>query len=129
VCPWNKFASAAREARFAARAETDNPALAELLTLDDRAFRARFAGTPVKRTGRDRFLRNVLIAAGNSGDRSLIARIEPLLADASPLVRAMAVWAMRRLTGDGVTDGVRRRYLAREADADVRAEWQATPAP
>ena len=73
VCPWNKFAEAAREARFAARAETDNPPLAELLALDDRAFRARFAGTPVKRTGRDRFLRNVLIAAGNSGDASLLA--------------------------------------------------------
>ena len=98
VCPWNKFAAAARESRFAARAETDNPPLAELLALDDRAFRTRFAGTPIKRTGRDRFLRNVLIAAGNSGDESLLPRVEPLLTDASPLVRAMAVWAMRRLT-------------------------------
>ena len=128
VCPWNKFAATAREARFHARAETDNPPLAELLELDDAAFRARFAGTPVKRTGRDRFLRNVLIAAGNSGDESLLPRIEALLGDNSPLVRAMAVWAMRQLTGDGVGEGVRHRHLAREGDSDVRAEWHAAPA-
>jgi epoxyqueuosine reductase len=128
VCPWNKFAATAREARFHARAETDNPPLAELLELDDAAFRARFAGTPVKRTGRDRFLRNVLIAAGNSGDESLLPHIEALLGDNSPLVRAMAVWAMRQLTGDGVGEGVRHRHLAREGDSDVRAEWHAAPA-
>ncbi len=128
VCPWNKFAATAREARFHARAETDNPPLAELLKLDDAAFRTRFAGTPVKRTGRDRFLRNVLIAAGNSGDESLLPRIEALLGDNSPLVRAMAVWAMRQLTGDGVGEGVRHRHLAREGDSDVRAEWHAAPA-
>ena len=128
VCPWNKFAATAREARFHARVETDNPPLAELLELDDAAFRARFADTPVKRTGRDRFVRNVLIAAGNSGDRTLLPRIETLLGDASPLVRAMAVWAMRQLTGDGIGEGLRHRHLAREGDSDVRAEWQATPA-
>jgi epoxyqueuosine reductase len=127
VCPWNKFAQAAREARFAARAETDNPPLGELLALDDRAFRARFAGTPVKRTGRDRFVRNVLIAAGNSGDADLLPKVEALLTDESPLVRAMAIWAMRRLTGDGVGAQVRSRHLAREGDAGVRAEWQAAP--
>jgi epoxyqueuosine reductase len=127
VCPWNKFAEAAHEARFAARAETDNPQLAELLVLDDRAFRTRFAGTPVKRTGRDRFLRNVLIAVGNSGDASLLPRVEVLLADASPLVRAMAVWAMRRLTADANAERLRHRYLAREADVAVRAEWQSAP--
>jgi epoxyqueuosine reductase len=128
VCPWNKFAAAAREARFHARAETDNPPLAELLQLDDAQFRARFAGTPVKRTGRDRFVRNVLIAAGNSGDASLLPRIEALLGDASPLVRAMAVWAMRQLAGDGIGEGVRRKHLAREGDSDVRAEWHAVAA-
>ena len=128
VCPWNKFAAAAREARFHARAETDNPPLAELLQLDDAQFRARFAGTPVKRTGRDRFLRNVLIAAGNSGDASLLPRVEALLGDASPLVRAMAVWAMRQLAGDGIGEGVRRKHLAREGDSDVRAEWHAVAA-
>ena len=129
VCPWNKFAAAAREVRFAARADTDNPPLAELLQLDDAAFRARFAGTPVKRTGRDRFLRNVLIAAGNSGDAGLLPLVEPLLSDASPLVRAMAVWAMRELAGDGVGTHLRTKHLAREGDGDVRAEWQAVAAP
>jgi epoxyqueuosine reductase len=129
VCPWNKFAGLAREARFLARAETDNPPLAELLSLDDRAFRARFSGTPVKRTGRDRFLRNVLIAAGNSGDLSLLPKVEALLGDASPLVRAMAIWAMRRLAGDGVGESLRHRHLAREGDASVRAEWQAASVP
>lgn len=129
VCPWNKFALTAREARFAARTETDNPPLAELLTLDDAAFRMRFAGTPVKRTGRDRFLRNVLIAAGNSRDPLLLPRIEPLLADSSPLVRAMAVWAMRRITEDTVGESMRLRYLAREGDSHVRAEWQAEAIP
>ncbi len=127
VCPWNKFASAAREARFAARPETDNPPLAELLGLDDGAFRMRFAGTPVKRTGRDRFLRNVLIAAGNSGDAHLLPKIEALLADDSPLVRAMAVWALRQLTRDRVGERVRHRHLAREGDSAVRAEWRAAP--
>jgi len=129
VCPWNKFAAVAREARYHARLETDAPPLAELLALDDRAFRARFAGTPIKRTGRDRFLRNVLIAAGNSGDASLLPAIEPLLADASSLVRAMAVWAMRRLAGDDLGARLRRRHLAREGDSQVRAEWQAAPQP
>ncbi len=128
VCPWNKFAQAAREARFAARAETDNPPLAELLQLDDATFRIRFAGTPIKRTGRDRFVRNVLIAAGNSGDTGLLPHIEPLLGDASPLVRAMAIWAMRELTGDDVHDSLRHRYLAREGDNDVRAEWHGAQA-
>jgi epoxyqueuosine reductase len=127
VCPWNKFAATAREARFHARAETDNPPLDELLQLDDAAFRARFAGTPVKRTGRDRFLRNVLIAAGNSGEVSLLPRVEALLADQSPLVRAMAVWAMRQLSGDGIGESLRHRHLAREGDSDVRAEWHAAP--
>lgn len=129
VCPWNKFAERAREARFAARVETDNPQLAELLALDDATFRLRFAGTPVKRTGRDRFLRNVLIAAGNSRDQSLLPRIETLLTDRSPLVRAMAVWAMRQLTDDDIGDTVRHRHLAREGDSDVRAEWQAAATP
>jgi len=129
VCPWNKFAHAARETRFAARAETDNPPLAELLDLDDRSFRERFAGTPIKRTGRDRFLRNVLIAAGNSQDETLMPQVERLMSDASPLVRAMAVWAMRRLSGNALGDRLRRRHLAREHDHQVRAEWHAEAHP
>lgn len=129
VCPWNKFAQAARETRFAARAATDNPPLKELLDLDERAFRERFAGTPIKRTGRDRFLRNVLIAAGNSGDATLIVQVERLMSDPSSLVRAMAVWAMRRLAEGGLGDGLRRRHLAREHDHHVRAEWDAGVRP
>ncbi len=129
VCPWNKFAVAAREARLSARPETDNPALAELLALDDRAFRARFAGTPIKRTGRDRFLRNVLIAAGNSGDGALLPRVVALLGDASPVVRAMAVWSLHRLAGRETVTRLRRRWLPREQDQAVRTEWLARPEP
>jgi epoxyqueuosine reductase len=128
VCPWNKFAASAREARFHARAATDNPPLADLLTLDDRAFRDQFTGTPIKRTGRDRFLRNVLIAAGNSGDATLLPKVEALLDDSSPLVRAMAVWATRQLTLEDVGEPLKRRHLARERDPIVRAEWQAATA-
>jgi epoxyqueuosine reductase len=123
VCPWNKFAEAAREARFAARAETDNPPLAELIDLDDAAFRLRFAGTPIKRTGRDRFIRNVLIAVGNSGDSSFLPKVRRLLADASPLVRAMAVWALRRLADREEMAQLRAQWFPLEGDPDVQAEW------
>jgi epoxyqueuosine reductase len=121
VCPWNKFAQAARDTALAVRQESDNPALAELLVLDDRAFRARFRGTPIKRTGRDRFLRNVLIAAGNSGDVGLVPLVEARLDDASPLVRAMAVWALSRLAPDRF-NALRARGAA-DPDAAVRGEW------
>ncbi|MEZ5851442.1 MAG: tRNA epoxyqueuosine(34) reductase QueG [Hyphomicrobiaceae bacterium] len=123
VCPWNKFAAAAREARLHPRVETSNPPLADLLALDDAAFRARFAGTPVKRTGRDRFVRNVLIAAGNSGDPAFAPHVVALLDDPSPLVRGTAVWSAARLVAN---DELRRLAAARrpaEADATVRAEW------
>lgn len=123
VCPWNKFAATAREIRFRARPETDNPPLAELLALDDAAFRLRFAGTPIKRTGRDRVVRNALIAAGNSADTALVAAVQPLLEDASPLVRAMAVWALGRLADAKTFSGLRARHLPAEPDADVRREW------
>ena len=119
VCPWNKFAEAAHDQRIAARAETANPPLRDLLGLDDAAFRQRFAGTPIKRTGRDRFVRNALIAAGNSRDVSLVTVVIGLLADASPLVRAMAVWALRRLT-DTETAAHHHRP---DADAAVAGEW------
>jgi epoxyqueuosine reductase len=121
VCPWNKFAQAARDTAIAVKAASDNPPLAELLVLDDQAFRARFRGTPIKRTGRDRFLRNVLIAAGNSGDASLVGLVEARLDDRSPLVRAMAVWALLRLAPDRFA-ALRARGAA-DADASVRGEW------
>jgi epoxyqueuosine reductase len=122
VCPWNKFAQEARETKLSVRAESDNPPLAELLVLDDAAFRARFRGTAVKRTGRDRFLRNVLIAAGNSSDKTLLPLIEARLYDSSPLVRAMAVWALARLAPDRFR-ALRSSCVAVEADPDVRGEW------
>jgi epoxyqueuosine reductase len=128
VCPWNKFAEAARESRLAAKTVAGALPLAELLSLDDAAFRAKFAGTPVKRTGRDRVVRNALIAAGNSGDADLVPLVEALLDDASPLVRAMAVWALQRLTEPAAWDLHRRRHHARESDAVVRAEWDARAA-
>lgn len=123
VCPWNKFASEAREARLHVKAELDNPPLADLLALDDAAFRARFRGTPVKRTGRDRVVRNCLIAAGNARDPSLLPLVESLLDDSSPLVRAMAVWAFRRLASPQSVAAARDRHEAIETDDDVRREW------
>jgi epoxyqueuosine reductase len=125
VCPWNKFAQGSQEARLAARAETDNPPLEELLCLDDAGFRTRFAGTPVKRAGRDRFIRNVLIAAGNSGDRALLPQVEALLEDASPLVRAMAVWALSRLSARALFAASAGRHEPGETDDAVRGEWRA----
>ncbi|MBY0422938.1 MAG: tRNA epoxyqueuosine(34) reductase QueG [Parvularculaceae bacterium] len=104
VCPWNKFAAASREARLSARDENDAPALATLASLDDAAFRARFKGSPIKRIGRDRFVRNVMIAIGNSGDISLAASAEARLEDASPLVRDAAQWALARLRGHAARD-------------------------
>jgi epoxyqueuosine reductase len=121
VCPWNKFAQAARDTALAVKAESDNLRLAELLVLDDAAFRARFRGTPIRRTGRNRFLRNVLIAAGNSMDASLVPLVEAQLDDASPLVRAMAVWALARLAPDRFT--ALRAHGAADPDASVRDEW------
>jgi epoxyqueuosine reductase len=122
VCPWNKFADAAREAKLALREDLAGLRLADLAALDDAAFRVLFAGTPIKRTGRDRFIRNVLIAIGNSGDASLTAVAEARLADASPLVRGMAVWALGRLDPDRLASLA--GLMADEADAAVRAEWR-----
>jgi epoxyqueuosine reductase len=127
VCPWNKFAEAAHHMKLKAREEVRSPPLSELLVLDDAAFRKRFAGTPVKRTGRDRVVRNALIAAGNSGDRSLLPAIEGLLGDASPLVRAMAVWALQRLAAPEAWASARSR-ASLETDDAVRAEWDAAEA-
>src|SRR6185503_10667950 len=104
---------AARETRLAALAGADSPPLSELLALDNAAFRRRFAGTPVKRTGRDRVMRNALIAAGNSGDAGLVPAVERLLDDASPLVRAMAVWALQRLAEPEAWGEARRRRARR----------------
>jgi epoxyqueuosine reductase len=123
VCPWNKFAEAAQDQRLHAPEGSKPPPIADLLILDDTAFRLKYRGSPVKRIGRDRFLRNVLIAAGNSGDAGLAIRIEPLLRDASPLVRAMAVWALGRLLPAPSFRGLADRHCGDEADEAVRGEW------
>jgi epoxyqueuosine reductase len=124
VCPWNKFASVAHEAKLKAREDLIAPKLAELARLDDPAFRALFSGSPVKRSGRDRFIRNVLIAIGNSGDPQLAREAERLLSDPSALVRAMAVWALSRLLPKRDFAKLRDRYLPKESDDAVSAEWQ-----
>jgi epoxyqueuosine reductase len=118
VCPWNKFASQTAELAFAPRETLTGARLADLAVLDDAAFRAVFAGSPIKRVGRDRFVRNVLIAIGNSGLPELAAVAKGLLDDASPLVRGMAVWALSRLS-PGLLSG----KDALESDTHVLAEW------
>jgi epoxyqueuosine reductase len=101
ACPWNRFAEAAAANRaFLPRAELAAPRLADLLQLDDAAFREMFAGSPIKRIGRDRFVRNCLIAAGNSGDAALAGSVERLQDDPDPVVAEAAAWAMRRLAGE-----------------------------
>jgi epoxyqueuosine reductase len=124
VCPWNKFAQAGREMKLAARENLRAPLLADLAQLDDAAFRALFAKSPVKRTGRARFVRNVLIAIGNSGEPALAARAERLLADEAPLVRGAAVWALGRLDPPRLAHGA-ERHRAGETDPDVIDEWRA----
>jgi epoxyqueuosine reductase len=122
VCPWNKYARATAEPDFLPRPELTAPRLAELARLDDAAFRQMFAGTSIKRIGRDRFLRNVMIAIGNSGDLDLIDSARDRLDDASPLVRAAAVWAFSRLNGVGA-QREREARLSVESDPLVREEW------
>ena len=118
--PWNKFAQAGRETKLAARATLRAPALAELARLDDPGFRALFAKSAVKRIGRARFLRNVLIAIGNAGDAALVPEAERLLDDASPIVRGAAIWALRRLD---------RARLRREQRSGARPKpmWTSLP--
>jgi epoxyqueuosine reductase len=128
ACPWNKFASAASEAKLAARADLREPKLSELLVLDDAAFRAFFSGSPIKRIGRDRFVRNVLIAAGNSGDASLTPIVRGLLGDASPLVRGAAIWALSRLLPDREFGELAATVSRTETDVAVQEEWLAVAA-
>ncbi|WP_375598804.1 tRNA epoxyqueuosine(34) reductase QueG [Devosia sp. Naph2] len=122
VCPWNKFASISREAKLRSRPEFERPALAELVQLDDTGFRVLFAGSPVKRIGHARFLRNALICIGNSDDLGLLPLVEARLGDPSPLVRGAAIWALRRLDAERA-ESLRLDRLAQESDSDVRTEW------
>jgi epoxyqueuosine reductase len=123
VCPWNKFAQTGREIKLAARENLRAPALADLARLDDAAFRALFAKSPVKRTGRDRFIRNVLIAIGNSEDASLVDAAKRLLGDESPLVRGAAVWALSQLVRPEEFELLAAAESRRETDDGVRTEW------
>ncbi len=125
VCPWNKFAAkAAAHRALLPRAELAAPALADLLALDDASFRQVFAGSPIKRIGRDRMVRNALIAAGNERDDALVEQVAGLLDDPSPLVRGAAVWALERLDRERF-EGERTIRLVREEDRAVEREWAA----
>ena len=121
VCPWNKFASAGHEAKLAARDVLRAPTLAELSRLDDAQFRTMFSKTSIKRTGRDRFIRNVLNAIGNSGDASLAAEAERLLNDELPLVRGAAVWALSQLLPREKFSALAEKQT--DSDETVQAEW------
>ena len=127
VCPWNKFAQRTEDHAFLPRAELTAPRLADLAALDDAAFRKVFSGSPIKRIGRDRFVRNVLIAIGNCGDAGVLPAARRRLGDASPLVRAMAVWASRRLASPAAFAALRARLAPAEADPQVLAEWHDRP--
>ena len=123
VCPWNKFAQVSAEQKLHAREALKAPALADLARLDDAQFRALFAKNPVKRIGRDRFIRNVLYAIGNSGEPALAAEAERLLDDPSALVRGAAVWALSRLLDAEAFDRLRRRSASTETEVTVQEEW------
>ncbi len=125
VCPWNKFAAPTAEPALTSRDKLNAPRLAALAALDDAKFRSLFAGSPVKRIGRDRFVRNVLIAAGNSGDAALAGCARARLHDPSPLVRAAAVWALARLEAPASFAALRARHASQEGDPAVREEWNA----
>jgi epoxyqueuosine reductase len=125
VCPWNKFAKAGHEAKLSPREALRAPGLSSLARLDDAAFRNLFAKSPVKRIGRDRFIRNVLIAIGNSNDPSLATEAERLLADASPLVRGAAVWALSQLLEHAAFKALALRAATAEMDTTVQTEWDA----
>jgi epoxyqueuosine reductase len=124
VCPWNKFASQGREAKLAARADLDAPPLAELARLDDASFRSLFAGGPIKRIGRARFVRNVMIAVGNSNNRALAAVAAERLDDDSSLVRGAAIWALARLSSREEFSSFASERLRRETDGAVIEEWR-----
>ena len=123
ICPWNKFAKKAEELRFLARDEIDNPPLKELLKLDDESFRKKFSGTPIKRTGRDRFIRNCLIAAGNSKDQELVQDVQNHLRDENELVRATSVWAMEQLLQKEDFTKLKQTEIVKEKHPLVLSEW------
>jgi epoxyqueuosine reductase len=124
ACPWNKFAQEASEMKLRARKDLKEPSIEYLLALDEPAFRTFFSGSPVKRIGRDRFVRNVLIAAGNSGERRFVGRCRELTLDPSPAVRGMAIWALSRLLETGEFAAFAAQRPMDEPDSDVLDEWR-----
>ena len=130
ICPWNKFAQLAQEQKFAASPATSLPMLGSLLVLNEAEFRQQFAGTPVRRAGFVRFLRNVLVAAGNSGDAALVVLIMPFIAHDEGVLRGTAIWALRQLMPAKDWQALRDLQLPLEEDATVTQEWadkSATP--
>ncbi len=129
VCPWNKFASETHEAKLQARADLEAPDLCDLVELDEAGFRKLFAGSPVKRLGHTRFIRNVLVAIGNSGDISLLPRVEGRLSDPEPLIRGVAVWAFRRLAPAARVAAAYETLIDDERDPGVASEWSGPVTP
>ena len=125
ICPWNKFAQIAKESRFHPRTDVDNPPISELLALTHETFAERFAGTPVKRIGRDGLVRNALIAAANSGNADYLPSIRLLMEDPSPIVRATAVWSFKQLAPKRDVVRVSAELLLGEDDERVQGEWLA----
>ena len=123
ICPWNKFASRAQEQKLAAKAGANLPPLERLLMLDDVEFRDYFAGTPVRRAGYERFMRNVLIAAGNSADTALVPLVSDFVHHQAALVRGMAVWALSQLMDRQAWLLIKQQYLPGEIDETVSSEW------
>jgi epoxyqueuosine reductase len=128
VCPWNKFAATTREAKLAARDDLRAPSLNQLGLLDEAEFRTFFSGSPIKRIGRDRFVRNVLIAIGNSANPDLVPVAEQHLEAPDPAVRGAAIWALAQLLGDARFEALRQRYQGSESEPSVRDEWELKPA-
>ena len=123
VCPWNKFSKMAREAAFIPREDLNLPLLEDFLSLDDSLFREKFSGSPIKRIGRDRFIRNVLIALGNSSIRAPSIGLLNLLNDPSSIVRAMCVWVLGRILPINKMKELSVQHLKSEMDKTVREEW------
>ncbi|MBT8473666.1 MAG: tRNA epoxyqueuosine(34) reductase QueG [Marinicaulis sp.] len=129
VCPWNKFAKHTKEAAFHPREDLKGPLLRDLAMLTDETFRGFFSGSPIKRTGRDRFVRNVLIAVGNANDRAFVDVIDALIEDKSELVRGAAVWALQQTVSDEEFSQRREQKLLQETAPSVREEWAASAKP
>ena len=123
VCPWNKFAKLSIEKNFHPKAELIEPDLKSFIKLDDTQFREKFSGSSIKRIGRDRFIRNVLIAVGNSKKKVFIEDVKDLLHDESSLVRSMAVWALKQISDTYDFNNYRKELISLEVDKDVKAEW------